>query len=526
MKNQDVEQRLKKDVEEITPNVIDSALEKCGGVSQSEKIRKRQPRVWQICAAAAAVLVLIIGGAFFISNPNAVDSVIGLDVNPSLEISINKNERVLSVTAVNDDALNILDGMDLAGTDLKVAVNALIGSMYTNGYISENQNSVLVSVKSGSQERGEALKQELLAYVESALKDKQVEGAVVSLNIAQSDTLGQLAQSWGVSQGKATLIEAILAADPSQNAEELAKLSINELNLLAQSKHISSVDVSGSASTSQYIGFENARQVVNQKLPGCNIIEFEMDWEDGRMVYEGEAYLDGVEYDFEVDALTGEIIKWKQDGHGSGALNPDEDYLSLEEAKNNILGKLPGGAVISSIKLDYDDGRAVYEADAYADSTVYDIEIDAVTGDTVKWEEENHGGQQGSQNISAEQAREIILAEFPGGQIIELESEADDGKYEGEIIADGTKYEFEISARTGEIIKLEKEHAVQQPKITREQAISLINEKLPGCTIIELKLDEDDGVPEYEGEAVLNGREYEFTINAVTGNITEWEVED
>ena len=44
MKNQDVEQRLKKDVEEITPNVIDSALEKCGGVSQREKIRKRHFR--------------------------------------------------------------------------------------------------------------------------------------------------------------------------------------------------------------------------------------------------------------------------------------------------------------------------------------------------------------------------------------------------------------------------------------------------------------------------------------------------
>ena len=43
-----------------------------------------------MCAAAAAVLVLVIGGAFFINNLNAVDSVIGLDVNPSLEISINK----------------------------------------------------------------------------------------------------------------------------------------------------------------------------------------------------------------------------------------------------------------------------------------------------------------------------------------------------------------------------------------------------------------------------------------------------
>ena len=87
------------------------------------------------------------------------------------------------------------------------------------------------------------------------------------------------------------------------------------------------------------------------------------------MVYEGEAYLNGVEYDFEVDALTGEIVKWKQDGYGnpdggSSVVNPSEEYLSQEEAQSNILGKLPSGAVISSIKLDTDDGRAVYEADA------------------------------------------------------------------------------------------------------------------------------------------------------------------
>ena len=69
---------------------------------------------------------------------------------------------MLSVTAVNRDAEGILDGMDLAGTDLKVAVNALIGSMYTNGYISENQNSVLVSVKSDSQERAKRLNRNCL----------------------------------------------------------------------------------------------------------------------------------------------------------------------------------------------------------------------------------------------------------------------------------------------------------------------------------------------------------------------------
>ena len=600
MKNQYVEQRLKKELEEITPNVIDGALEKCSGVSQSAKIVKKRPKVWQMCAAAAAILVLVIGGAFFINNLNAVDSVIGLDVNPSLEISINKNERVLSVTAVNKDAEGILDGMDLAGTDLKVAVNALIGSMYTNGYISENQNSVLVSVKSDSQERGEALKQELLAYVENALANKQVEGAVVSLNVDNSDSLGQLAESWGVSQGKATLIEAILAADPSQKAEELAELSINDLNLLAQSKHISSVDVSGSASTGSYIGAKKAQQVIDDKLPGCVISEFEMDWENGRMVYEGEAYLDGVEYEFEVDALTGEIVKWKQDGHGSGALNPSEEYLTLEEAKNNILAKLPEGAVINGIKLDSDDGRAVYEADAYAGSAVYDIEIDAVTGETVKWEtkgqnETQTGGNiiteaqareivlkklpsgavisrikldyndgrriyeidayadsveydieidavsgetvkwesertdfngSSTNHISADKAREIILERFPNGSIIEFETDIDDGKYEGEIIHENVRYEFEISAFSGEIVKLKNEGAVQQAKISREQAVEIINGRLPGCTIMELEFDEDDDRPVYEGEARQNGIEYEFVIDAVTGSIIEWEVDD
>lgn len=604
MDNQYVEQRLKKDVEEITPDVIDGAIEKCSGAVQSEKIKKRRPKVWQMCAAAAAVLVLVIGGAFFINNLNAVDSVIGLDVNPSLEISINKNEKVLSVNAVNEDAKGILDGMDLAGTDLKVAVNALIGSMYTNGYISENQNSVLVSVKSGSQERSELLKQELLSYIENALQGTQVDGAVVSLNVDSSDTLNQLAQDLGVSEGKATLIEAILAADPSQNAEELAKLSINDLNILAQSKQIASVDVSGSASTGEYISIEKAQQLINEKLPGCTIAEFELDWENGRMVYEGEAYLNGAEYDFEVDALTGEIVKWKQDGYGnpdggSSVVNPSEEYLSQEEAQSNILGKLPSGAVISSIKLDTDDGRAVYEADAYAGSTIYDIEIDAVTGETVKWETKTQSGGQTSGEImteaqarelilsklpsgavinkikldyddgrqvyeaeayadsveydieinavsgetvkwetekvnsgqsgnyiSADRAREIILERFPNGNIIEFDSDIDDGKYEGEIIHENTKYDFEISASSGEITKLKNEGTVQQANITREQAISIVNDRLPGCTIVEMEFDNDDGRAVYEGEARLDRVEYEFTIDAATGSIIEWEADD
>ena len=62
-------------------------------------------------------------------------SSIGIDVNPSITVTVNKKEKVLDVTANNDDARIILEGMDLAGSDINVAINALIGSMDKNGYI-------------------------------------------------------------------------------------------------------------------------------------------------------------------------------------------------------------------------------------------------------------------------------------------------------------------------------------------------------------------------------------------------------
>ena len=62
---------------------------------------------------------------------------IGIDVNPSVELSINRNGRVLKVRALNEDAVSIIDGMDLEGVDLNVAVNAVVGAMVTHGYLDD-----------------------------------------------------------------------------------------------------------------------------------------------------------------------------------------------------------------------------------------------------------------------------------------------------------------------------------------------------------------------------------------------------
>ena len=70
--------------------------------------------------------------------------------------------------------------------------------------------------------------------------------------------------------------------------------------------------------SSNYIGADKAKQIALAKVPGATITDFEMDRDGGRVKYEGELRKDGTEYDFKIDAVTGEILSWK--------VEKDDDY--------------------------------------------------------------------------------------------------------------------------------------------------------------------------------------------------------
>ena len=87
--------------------------------------------------AAACLALVVVGGGAGVQyyQANAVASVISLDVNPSVELDVNRQEKVVSAVPLNADANEILDGMDLKGADLNVAVNAIMGSLLKHGYV-------------------------------------------------------------------------------------------------------------------------------------------------------------------------------------------------------------------------------------------------------------------------------------------------------------------------------------------------------------------------------------------------------
>ena len=70
-------------------------------------------RYWGIGLAAACAVLVMVFGAFYYTNYQMVDSVIGLDVNPSVQLTTNKQDKVMGVSALNADGTKVLDGMDL-----------------------------------------------------------------------------------------------------------------------------------------------------------------------------------------------------------------------------------------------------------------------------------------------------------------------------------------------------------------------------------------------------------------------------
>ena len=141
--------------------------------------------------------------------------------------------------------------------------------------------------------------------------------------------------------------------------------------------------------------------------------------------------------------------------------------------------------------------------------------------------------------VDEAKAQEIALAhagiKAADATITKSKLDYDDGRqiYEIEWYANGAKYDYEIAVATGEIVNSGYEaktvvgtgnNATVSEATAKQTALARVS----GATekdIYEWKLDYDDGRPEYEGKIIYGGMEYEFTINAATGTVTEWDAE-
>ena len=108
--------------------------------------------------------------------------------------------------------------------------------------------------------------------------------------------------------------------------------------------------------------------------------------------------------------------------------------------------------------------------------------------------------------------------------------------YEIEWYAGGKKYDYEIAVDTGEILSSGYDEKTSGWSVSNSSNVTVSEAdakqtalgRVSGATqkdIYEWQFDYDDGRPEYEGKIIYGGTEYDFTIDASSGAVIEWEAE-
>ena len=184
-------------------------------------------------AATLAVGAAALG--FYLTAPSGY---IALDVNPSLEIRTNRLNHVTSVEAANEDGRKLLEGYRLDDHDLDDVIEDLVDRMLLQGYLGgTGENDVLVTVEDGtvSPDTVEQVNHKIAAYLEY----RRVDAHVMNQSITLSQELKDKAQQYGVSAGKMSVIDRLVAGDPTLTPQDLAQTRISDILNYAQEKGIS-----------------------------------------------------------------------------------------------------------------------------------------------------------------------------------------------------------------------------------------------------------------------------------------------
>ncbi len=590
-----VENRVNAAFEAATPKGFKQVLESCKEqkqkgnnmenitVVQPKEQRKGKNKLIAIIAAAAAFVFIIAGvvGIALDSGRDKTFVTVQLDVNPGIEIRVDKDERVLSVTALNEEAEQVIRDLDFSGSTIEVAVNAIVGSMLKNGYLSEIANSILVSVEGKNAEASELLQKKLTEEIDAMLNAAAFNGSVLSQTIIPGDEeLERLAEEYGITHGKASLILAVIANHPNYKFEDLVPMTITELNLLAVGDDLEGFNTLGTPESSSYIStgeaFAIALNHAGVSEADAVLTQCKLEYDDGRMVYDVEFNNGVTEYEYTIDASNGTVLEYESEPFDASSspkptVDPSVVYIGEENAIAAAL-KRAGINQNDTIELDcyLDDynGIPAYEVDFETATMEYECDVDAVTGEILFFKSEpnnDDGGNPGNTPnntpaptngyIGEQRAKEIAFNHAGVNERdvrnlkIKLDYEHGAYYYDIEFDCGAYEYEYEINAVNGSIYHYDSEydddhdghghHSTPTPRPNntpkptntpnagqqvdwREAAdIAMRHAGVNKNEVISLSVERRNGsTPYFEVDFSTRNREYEYRVGISTGNVT------
>lgn len=124
----------------------------------------------------------------------------------------------------------------------------------------------------------------------------------------------------------------------------------------------------------------------------------ELDFDNGKQVYEIEFSTNDIQYSYHIDAVSGDIIEYEREDRPIQQQATSQPNSNSAQSENAVTEDAAKGIAIDHSgvtdperyrsKIDYEDGRQVYEIEFYKDGYEYNYEIDCNTGEIVKYDSE------------------------------------------------------------------------------------------------------------------------------------------
>lgn len=191
-------------------------------------------KTFGIIAVILTVLVISWAVTLLINNDTAY---VFLEVNPSLELIVNRNNKIEELIALDSEAEILLSDLNLLKYDLIEAVDIITDEMIKMGYINSESIAIIdINTVSTKEKRNNQLNKAIENLIQKKLDENNFLAEIYVAGVGE--LIKESAEKYGISSGKMLLVTKAIESGSEKDEEDLVKMSISEIqNEIKTAKH-------------------------------------------------------------------------------------------------------------------------------------------------------------------------------------------------------------------------------------------------------------------------------------------------
>lgn len=144
----------------------------------SETIEVKKSGIIRYSVLAATLLLLLIPFTYF-KQAYATVAYVNVDINPSLEMGINKYNKVNTVIPLNSDAEKMLQSISLKGIDVNDAVEKILTAAKDMGYINDSKvNNIEIAIVNLKNKKASISEDNIIKHAQDMLSKINVDATL------------------------------------------------------------------------------------------------------------------------------------------------------------------------------------------------------------------------------------------------------------------------------------------------------------------------------------------------------------